>query len=55
MVETKIEIKLTLLRFIKDSLNTIIEFDNSLNMELEKVYIYFEGNHSSKGLNQACF
>ena len=34
----QIDIQIPLLSFIKESLNAIIELDNCLNNELEKIY-----------------
>jgi len=41
----EIEIEVSLLSFIKESLNGIVELDNQLNNELEKVFWKFESHH----------
>lgn len=57
LYEIRVKIELPLLIFIKEALNSIIEFDNLLNSELDKVFNKFDisSNLVNKGLSVQTF
>ena len=47
LCENKIHVKVNLLDYVKEGLNAIVEIDNIVNKELEKIYLKFDDMGSS--------